>query len=99
MIDLKELVRHPATLVTAVLTAAAQLFQIPLIDAFFGVVWGQLGTIFTAMSIISFSVIPNVDLGGLAFAGSTLQSMAIVLAVAYAGKLGYQAYDQFTDEL
>jgi hypothetical protein len=99
VIKLKEVLQHPATIATAALTAAAQLFQIPFIDAFIGVIWGQLGTIFTAASILSFSVVPNVDLGQFAFAGSMLQSAAIVLAIAYASKLGLQAYDRFTDEL
>lgn len=99
MISLEEAIRHPATIVTTGLAALSQLFQIPFIDALVGVVWSQISVIFTSVSVLSFTVLPNVNLGRFAFVSSTMQTVALILAVLYAAKLAYQAYQSFDSEL
>ena len=99
MLSLQEAVRHPVTIVSSGLAAASQLFQIPFIDALVAVVWTQASTLFSAISILAFSVFPNVDLGGFAFLTSSVRTLALILAVVYAGKLAYQAYKSFDNRL
>lgn len=83
----KEFVRHPITLVSAFLTSLSGLFPVPLLDPLFGVVWANIGQLFTAFSIGAFTIVPNVQLP-VAQAGEALQITAIILGIAYAGKLG-----------
>lgn len=99
MITLKQAVTNPVTAVAVVVSAAAQLFQIPLIDAVFGVVWGQLSVLFTGASIFAFTVLPNVELGALEFLSEHVQVIAIVLGIAYGGKLLLQVADKIEDEI
>lgn len=99
MISIEEAIRHPATIVTTGLAAVSQLFQIPFIDALVSVVWSQISVVFTAASVLSFTVLPNVDLGRFGFVSSTMQTLALILAVLYATKLAYQAYKSFDNEL
>lgn len=99
MISLERIIRNPATIFTAALAAASALLQIPFIDALFGVLWSQLSVVFTATSVLGFTVLPNVDLGPLSIVSGPVQGIAVVLALAYAGKLLYQTYYQFDKEL
>lgn len=88
MIDrAREFVRHPLTVFSAAATSASALFSVPFLDPVMGVVWANVGQLFTAFSIGAFTIVPNVELP-VAQLGEALQITAIILGVAYAGKLG-----------
>jgi len=89
--NIRDAARHPATLISAGLTVASQLFHIPFVDALLAVLWSNVPTLFTATSIGAFTVVPNVD-GIPAVIGETLQVVAILLALTYGGKLLYGVF-------
>lgn len=99
MIDsTRDIVRHPATIVSAVLTAASGLFNVPFLDALFGVLWANLATLFTASSIGAFTVAPN--LGDLpSQIVEAMQIVAILLGVAYGLKLLYGVWQDAEQSL
>lgn len=97
MITPGEIVRHPVTSITVVVSALAQLFQIPVIDAVLGVVWGQMSILFTGTSIFAFTVLPNV--AAPEWLSGNVQILAIVLGVAYGAKLLTQVGEKITEEL
>jgi hypothetical protein len=84
----RDVVRHPATILSAVLTAASGLFNVPFLDALMGVLWANVPTLFTVSSIGAFTVAPN--LGDLpSQVVEAMQVTAILLGVAYGLKLLY----------
>lgn len=88
MIDTaREFVRHPITVLSAFLTSVSSLFSVPFLDPVLAVVWANIGQLFTAASISAFTIVPNVELP-YAQLGEALQIVAILLGLAYAGKLG-----------
>jgi hypothetical protein len=58
--SLREFATHPFSLGAAVLGGLAQLFQIPFIDAAFGVLVSQSGTLFTITSVAAGTFAPQV---------------------------------------
>lgn len=99
MIDsLREFARHPVTVLSAGLASASSLFSIPFLDPVLAVVWLNIGKLFTAASISAFTIVPNVELP-VAEAGEALQIVAILLGIAYAGKLAYGVAQQATERL
>jgi len=99
MITVGEIVRHPATALSVVVTSLAQLFQLPVIDAVLGVLWGQLSILFTGTSIFAFTVLPNVDLGAFEWLSGNVQIVAVVLGVAYGLKLLTQVVEKVIAEI
>jgi len=97
VISLGDALRHPATALTVVVSALAQVFQLPFIDAVLGVLWGQVSVLFTGTSIFAFTVLPNVEAP--AWLASNVQLLAIVLGVAYALKLLSQVFEKITEEV
>jgi len=89
MIDsTRDVIRHPATVFSAALTAVGTLFNVPFLDALLAVVWSNVPTLFTVSSIGAFTVAPNLgDLPGQFV--EAMQVVAILLGIAYAGKLLY----------
>jgi hypothetical protein len=82
----RDIIRHPATVFSAAVAAAGTLFNVPFLDALLGVLWANVPTLFTASSIGAFTVAPN--LGDLpAQVVEAMQVVAILLGVAYGGKL------------
>jgi len=94
----RDIIRHPVTVLTTALASASSLFSLPFIDPLFAVLWGNLAQLFTAASISAFTIAPNIDLP-FAAAGEALQITAILLGVAYAGKLLYGVYQETTLKL
>ena len=87
-IELRDIVRHPVTVLSAGLAGLNGFVSLPFIDALFAVVWSNVPTLFTASSVGAFTIAPN--LGGLpAEVTEALQITAILLGLAYAGKLLY----------
>lgn len=99
MIDsTRDIVRHPATIISAFLTAVSGLFNVPFLDAVLGVLWANVATLFTASSIGAFTVAPN--LGDLpSQAVEAMQVVAILLGIAYGGKLLYGVWQDAEEEL
>lgn len=91
--SIKDFIQHPATVLSAGLASLSSLFSIPFVDPMLGVVWGNIGQLFTAFSISAFTIVPNIDLP-VAEVGQSIQIIAILLGVAYAGKLGYGVLQQ-----
>ena len=58
--SLREFATHPFSLFAGILTALAQLFQIPFVDAAFGVLVSQSGTLFTITSVAAGTFAPQV---------------------------------------
>ncbi|WP_284007828.1 hypothetical protein [Haloarcula pelagica] len=59
--SLREFATHPFSLFAAILTAIAQLFQVPFVDAAFGVLVSQSGTLFTITSVAAGTFAPQVS--------------------------------------
>lgn len=94
----KDIVRHPATVFSAALTALGTLFNVPFLDALLGVLWANIATLFTASSIGAFTVAPN--LGDLpAQIVEAMQVVAILLGVAYGGKLLYGVWQDVAQKI
>lgn len=85
---LRDIVRHPVTVLSVAVTSASQLFSVPFLDALVAVVWSNIPTLFTASSIGAFTVVPNIPAvpSGVLEA---LQIAAVLLGIAYGGKLVY----------
>lgn len=94
----RDIIRHPATVFSAALTAASGLFNVPFLDALLGVLWANVATLFTASSIGAFTVAPNLgDLPGQVV--EAMQVVAILLGVMYGGKLLYGVYTDAVQRL
>ncbi|MFC7077869.1 hypothetical protein [Haloarcula halophila] len=59
--SLREFATHPLSVFAAGLTGVAQLFQIPFVDALFGTLVSQSGTLFTVFSVAAGTFAPQVS--------------------------------------
>jgi hypothetical protein len=97
---IKDIVAHPASKVAGVLSVLGFAIDPMVLHAAFTTVWGNVGTLFTASSIFSFTIAPNlpalppvVEQGGI---GLTLGMGGLYLAKLL--DRVYDAYDDKTDE-
>lgn len=94
---LKELIDHPASLIAGLLGAVGIAVNPGLIVAALMTAWSSAGTIFTATSILGFTVAPNID--SVAPYSGIFQTIAIATAVLFLLKLAEKTYDNFESRL
>lgn len=93
----KEILKHPATLVSALLGGLGLAVKPALVLGVGGALWGQLGTLFTAISVFAFTVVPQVP--ALSPAESILTGAALLTGVAYGLKLLNRVYQRIQTQL
>jgi hypothetical protein len=60
-LSLKEWLAHPATKAMGIVGVTGGVLHLPLVAALWTGFWGQLGTIFTLVSVGGFTIAPRVD--------------------------------------
>lgn len=93
--SLRDIATSPIALVSAAFAALAQLASIGVIDAIAQVVWADLGTLFTVVSISASVIAPNID----TLPEEALTTLAVVIGVAYVAKLGESFVDKLQEKL
>lgn len=95
--SITEKLEHPVSLVTGLVSSIGVGLDPSLVVGILTAVWQSAGTIFTAASITSFTVAPNVP--ALGPFTDILQTLAIAAALLFLVKLANRAYDNFEDTL
>lgn len=93
----KEILEHPASLIAGLLGAVGIAVNPGVFVAFAMTIWTSAGTLFTGLSILSFTVAPNVE--ALTPYAGMLQSAALIAAGVFLVKLAEQTHDNFEDRL
>lgn len=93
--ELKQLLTQPAAVATALGGALLQLLGVTWIDPFIGVLFANIGTLFTALSISGFTIAPEVAW----LPEDTLTTLTLVAAGVYVLKLLDRFADQLGDKL
>jgi Na+/phosphate symporter len=91
----RDVLGHPVTAVTAVLAAAAQLLNLVWLDAAVAVLLANIGTLFTAVSITGFTIVPEIE----ALPNAPFRVLALVIGVIYVAYLLEQLADQLQSRL
>lgn len=99
---LKEVVRHPATIIVSVLTGLSSLTWLPvdpgILGALGATLWAHAGTLFSAGSALAFFT--RMDLGPqLAWLRPVAFGIGATGAILYAAKLLDRFLDDFNDRL
>ncbi len=89
--ELTDILTQPAAVATALGGALLQLLGVAWIDPFIGVLFANIGTLFTALSIAGFTIAPEVGW----LPEGTLTTLTLVAAGLYVLKL----LDSFVDQL
>ncbi|MFB6188371.1 MAG: hypothetical protein ABEI57_00665 [Halapricum sp.] len=94
---LREIVTHPASLVAGVLSLAGIAVKPALIHIVWAVVWSQIGSIFTGLSLAAFTILPRIPMP------SWLQSVgvgaALIAGAIYAAKLLDGVIERVQDQI
>lgn len=93
--ELTDILTQPVAVATAVGGALLQLLGVTWIDPFVGVLFANIGTLFTALSISGFTIAPEVAW----LPEDTLTTLTLVAAGVYVLKLLDRFADQLGDKL
>lgn len=91
----KDIIAHPATVLTALLGALAQIASIGVVDALWSTIWGQAGVLFTALSISGLTLGPEIAF----IPDALLTQLALLAGVIYVAKLADRFLDSFQARL
>lgn len=90
---LRDLLDHPATWVASILGLVGLAVKPVIVKAIFAAVWAQAGTIFTALSVAGFTLVPQV--AALEPLKPVITGFALIAGALYLVKLGDRIIDEF----
>lgn len=97
MTEVKELLTHPASLLSSGLALIGIAVKPAILHAVFAAVWSSAGTLFTAASIAAFSLVPNIEM--LAPLKPVAVGLALITGAVYLVKLAEKVLDEFQKRL
>jgi len=90
-----EILTHPLTVAASMATAIGQALGIKYVVAVTGVVWAQVSTVFTALSVSAFTLAPEIPW----LPREPLMAASLIIGGLYVLKLGDRVLDRIEARL